>query len=115
MGGVVIESGRFDWNRSADRYPGLTRPDPAYHGLTFAETFGDFGYTMKTRAVALRDLGPAISPMNSFLILTGMETLPLRMQRHCDNALAVARYLASHPKMCRRHCCDTGCCLQNQR
>jgi O-acetylhomoserine (thiol)-lyase len=97
MGGVVIESGKFDWSRNAARYPGLTQPDPAYHGLTFAETFGDFGYSMKTRAVALRDLGPTMAPMNAFLTLTGIETLPLRMERHCANALRVAEFLASHP------------------
>ncbi|MBL8700585.1 MAG: O-acetylhomoserine aminocarboxypropyltransferase [Alphaproteobacteria bacterium] len=97
MGGVVIESGRFDWARNAERYPSLTRPDPAYHGLTFAETFGDFGYSMKTRAVGLRDLGPTMAPMNAFMTLTGIETLHLRMERHCANALKVARFLADHP------------------
>jgi O-acetylhomoserine (thiol)-lyase len=101
MGGAVVESGRFDWGRSAARYPGLTRPDPAYHGLTFAETFGDFGYTMKTRAVALRDLGPAMAPMNAFLTLTGIETLHLRMERHCANALKVAQFLEAHPAVAR--------------
>ena len=101
MGGTVVESGRFDWGRSAARYPGLTRPDPAYHGLTFAETFGDFGYTMKTRAVALRDLGPAMAPMNAFLTLTGIETLHLRMERHCANALKVAQFLEAHPAVAR--------------
>jgi O-acetylhomoserine (thiol)-lyase len=97
MGGVVIESGRFDWFKSKDKFPSMTTPDPAYHGLTFAETFGDFGYTMKTRAVGLRDLGPTMAPMNAFLTLTGIETLHLRMERHCANALAVAQFLAAHP------------------
>ncbi len=97
MGGMVVESGRFDWARSADKYPSLTKPDPAYHGLTFAETFGDFGFTMKTRAVGLRDLGPTMAPMNAFMTLTGIETLHLRMQRHCANALTVAQFLESHP------------------
>jgi O-acetylhomoserine (thiol)-lyase len=101
MGGVVIESGRFDWARNAARYPGLTKPDPAYHGLTFAETFGDFGYTMKTRAVALRDLGPAMAPMNAFMTLTGIETLHLRMERHCANALKVAQFLEGHPAIAK--------------
>ncbi len=96
MGGAVVESGRFDWAAS-DKFPSLTRPDPAYHGLTFYETFGDFGFTMKTRAVALRDLGPALSPTNAFLILNGIETLPLRMERHVANARAVAEFLESHP------------------
>jgi O-acetylhomoserine (thiol)-lyase len=96
MGGVVVESGKFDWAASG-KFPGMTEPDPAYHGLTFHETFGDFGFTMKTRAVALRDLGPALSPINAFMILTGIETLPLRMERHTANALAVADFLESHP------------------
>ncbi len=98
MGGAVVESGRFDWAR-AGKFPSLTTPDPAYHGLTFAETFGDFGFTMKARAVALRDFGPTLSPMNAFLILQGVETLPLRMERHSANALAVARWLEAHPKV----------------
>ena len=95
MGGVVVESGRFDWGQN-DKFPSLTTPDPAYHGLTFYETFGDFGFSMKARAVALRDLGPALAPMNAFMILTGIETLPLRMERHAENALAVARFLEGH-------------------
>jgi O-acetylhomoserine (thiol)-lyase len=96
MGGVVVESGRFDW-RSGGRFPFLAGPDPAYHGLDFIETFGDFGFSMKARAVALRDLGPALSPTNAFHILTGIETLPLRMDRHVANAVAVARHLEAHP------------------
>ena len=101
MGGVVVESGRFDWAKHAARYPGISKPDPAYHGLTFSETFGDFGYTMKTRAVALRDLGPTMAPMNAFMTLTGIETLHLRMERHCANALKVAQFLESHPAVDR--------------
>jgi O-acetylhomoserine (thiol)-lyase len=96
MGGMVIESGRFDWVGSG-RFPFLAGPDPAYHGLNFIETFGDFGFSMKARAVALRDLGPALSPTNAFHILTGIETLPLRMERHVANASAVAAHLAAHP------------------
>jgi O-acetylhomoserine (thiol)-lyase len=95
MGGVLVESGRFDW-RGSGRFPFLAGPDPAYHGLDFVETFGDFGFSMKARAVALRDLGPALSPTNAFLILTGIETLPLRMVRHVANALTVAEFLADH-------------------
>ncbi len=98
MGGVVVESGHVDWWQG-DRFPSLTEPDPAYHGLTFAETFGDFGFTMKARAVALRDFGPTLSPMNAFFLLQGVETLPLRMERHCANALAVAGFLEAHPKV----------------
>jgi O-acetylhomoserine (thiol)-lyase len=96
MGGVVIESGKFDWAASG-KFKSMTEPDPAYHGLTFNETFGDFGYTMKTRAVGLRDLGPTMAPMNAFLTLTGIETLPLRMDRHVANAQKVAEFLADHP------------------
>lgn len=98
MGGVVVESGRFDW-RQNDKFPGLSRPDPAYHGLTFAETFGDFGFTMKVRAVALRDYGPTLYPTAAWNLLQGVETLPLRMERHCANALGAAKWLERHPKV----------------
>ena len=98
MGGIVVESGRFDW-RQNDKFPSLAQPDPAYHGLTFAETFGDFGFTMKVRAVALRDYGPTLNPTAAWYLLQGVETLPLRMDRHCANALAVAEWLEKHPKV----------------
>ncbi len=96
LGGAVIESGKFDWTQN-DKFPSMTEPEPAYHGLTFYETFGDFGFTMKARAVALRDFGPALSPMNAFNTITGIETLPLRMERHVANAQDVAEFLESHP------------------
>jgi O-acetylhomoserine (thiol)-lyase len=96
LGGVVVESGKFDWARDG-KFPALTEPDPAYHGLDFYETFGETAFCTKTRAVPLRDLGPALSPQNAFYILTGIETLPLRMERHCANAMAVATFLAAHP------------------
>ena len=98
MGGMVVESGRFDWWQGG-KFPTMTEPDPGYHGLTFAETFGDFGFTMKARAVTLRDFGPALSPMNAYFLLQGVETLPLRMERHCANAQTVAEWLAAHPKV----------------
>jgi O-acetylhomoserine (thiol)-lyase len=98
MAGVVAESGRFDWNQN-DKFPSMTQPDPAYHGLTFAETFGDFGFSMKMRAVALRDFGPTLSAQSAWNILQGVETLPLRMERHCTNAQAVAEFLSEHPKV----------------
>jgi O-acetylhomoserine (thiol)-lyase len=98
MGGVLVESGKFDWSKSG-KFPSLTSPEPAYHGLNFNETFGDFGFTMKARAVALRDFGPSMAPMNAFLTLTGIETLPVRMERHVANALEVARFLEAHPKV----------------
>ncbi len=98
LGGVVVESGKFDWAKSG-KFPSMAGPEPAYHGLNFYETFGDFGFTTKARAVALRDFGPALAPMNAFLTLNGIETLPLRMERHVANARAVAEFLASHPKV----------------
>ena len=98
LGGIVIESGRFDWSQG-DRFPSLTDPEPAYHGLKFYENFGDFAFTTKARAVALRDFGPTLSPMNAFLTLTGIETLHLRMDRHVENALKVAEFLADHRRV----------------
>ena len=96
MGGVIVEAGKFDWAQN-DKFPSMTSPDDAYHGLTFYETFGDFGFTMRARAVALRDFGPALSPTNAFMTLTGIETLPIRMDRHVANAEAVATWLEDHP------------------
>ncbi len=95
LGGAVVESGRFDWTQGG-RFPALTEPEPAYHGLRFYENFGDFAFTTKARAIALRDFGPSLAPMNAYLILTGIETLPLRMERHVANARAVADFLAGH-------------------
>jgi len=96
MGGIIVDGGSFEWLGDA-RYPMLSAPRPEYNGMIFAETFGNFGFAVACRALGLRDLGPAISPFNAFLILTGIETLSLRMRRHCDNALAVAEHLAAHP------------------
>src|SRR5436853_90583 len=98
LGGIVVESGRFDWSQG-NRFPSLTEPEPAYHGLKFFENFGDFAFTTKARAVALRDFGPTLSPMNAFLTITGVETLHLRMDRHVENAKKVAEFLAQHPKV----------------
>jgi len=98
LGGVVVESGRFDYAGSG-KFASLAGPEPAYHGLNFVETFGDFAFTTKARAVALRDFGPALAPMNAFLTIAGIETLPLRMERHVANALRVARFLAAHPNV----------------
>ncbi|HJS33004.1 MAG TPA: O-acetylhomoserine aminocarboxypropyltransferase [Alphaproteobacteria bacterium] len=95
MGGMIVESGKFDWKGSG-KFPSMTQPDPAYHGLTFDETFGDFGYTMKTRAVGLRDLGPSLAPFNAFMIMTGIESLHVRMERHVANAQKVAEFLERH-------------------
>jgi O-acetylhomoserine (thiol)-lyase len=98
MGGVLVESGKFDWAQN-DKFPSLTQPDPAYHGLTFYETFGDFGFTMKARAVGLRDYGATLSATSAWQLLQGVETLPLRMERHCANALKVAEFLEGHSKV----------------
>ena len=98
IGGAIVDCGSFDWLGSG-RYPTLSAPCPSYHDITLAETFGNFAFAIACRVLGLRDLGPAISPFNAFLILTGIETLPLRMQRHCDNALAVARWLTRHEKI----------------
>ena len=99
MGGLIVDGGRFDWGAEKGKFPTMTDPAPGYHGLRFAETFGDFGFAVACRAVGLRDLGPSLSPFNAFLILTGIETLPLRMARHCENALSVASFLAGHEKV----------------
>jgi O-acetylhomoserine (thiol)-lyase len=98
IGGAIVDCGTFDWIGSG-RYPTLSAPSPSYHGITLAETFGNFAFAIACRVLGLRDLGPAISPFNAFLLLTGIETLPLRMQRHCDNALAVATWLAANDKI----------------
>jgi O-acetylhomoserine (thiol)-lyase len=95
IGGVVVENGTFDWSNG--RYPIVADPSPAYHGLAFHDTFGMYGYLMKLRAESLRDLGGCMSPFNAFLFLQGLETLPLRMERHVANAFGVARFLQRHP------------------
>lgn len=98
MGGMIVDGGNFDWIGSG-KYPMLSEPRPEYDGLVIHETFGDFGFAIACRVLGLRDLGAAISPFNAFQILTGCETLPLRMQRHCENALQVAAYLEGHDKV----------------
>jgi O-acetylhomoserine (thiol)-lyase len=98
LGGVMIEGGKFDWKKSGN-YPALGSGNPSYQGLNFADTFGGMALTVHGHAVGLRDLGPTQSPMNAFLTMCGMETLPLRMERHASNALKVAEYLEKHPKV----------------
>jgi O-acetylhomoserine (thiol)-lyase len=95
--GLIVDSGKFDWG--SDKFPSLSAPCPSYHGMRLWETFGDLSYAIACRVLGVRDLGPALSPMNAFLVIQGIETLPLRMQRHCDNALTVARWLKRHPKV----------------
>lgn len=97
IGGAIIDSGRFDWTNG--KYPDLTEPDPTYHGIRYVETFGKAAYITKARVHLLRDLGPAMSPFNAFLFLQGLETLPLRMERHSKNATEVAKHLLEHPKV----------------
>ncbi len=96
IGGLIVDSGRFPWTRHAERFPQLTRPDVSYHGTVFTEDMGQAAYIARARVVILRNMGAAISPFNSFLIMQGIETLPLRMEKHCNNALAVAEYLKDH-------------------
>ncbi|MCC7272453.1 MAG: O-acetylhomoserine aminocarboxypropyltransferase [Alphaproteobacteria bacterium] len=98
MGGMMVDSGRFDWTKSG-RYPSLSEPEPAYHGLRFHETFGDLALTVHGHALGLRDLGAAMAPLNAFLTLTGSETLALRMERHVANAQKVAAFLEAHPRV----------------
>ncbi len=95
LGGVVVESGRFAWDNG--KFPGMTEPSPGYHGVKFFETFGDFAFTMRCRMEGLRVFGAALSPMSAWQILQGVETLPLRMERHCANALKLAEFLRAHP------------------
>ncbi len=99
IGGVIVDCGTYDWLGAKHRYKTLVEPNASYNGMKFAETFGNFAFAIAARVMGLRDLGPAISPMNAFLILIGTETLPLRMARHCENALAVASWLEKHPKV----------------
>ncbi|WP_267354390.1 MULTISPECIES: O-acetylhomoserine aminocarboxypropyltransferase [unclassified Methylobacterium] len=96
IGGLIVDGGTFQWAGDA-RYPMMSEPRPEYSGMVLAETFGNFGFAIACRVLGLRDLGPALSPFNAFLILNGIETLPLRMQRHSDNALTVAKHLVQHP------------------
>jgi O-acetylhomoserine (thiol)-lyase len=96
VGGVIVDCGTYDWLGSKHRYKTLVEPNASYNGMKLAETFGNFAFAIACRVMGLRDIGPAIAPLNAFLILTGIETLPLRMQRHCENALSVAEALSKH-------------------
>ncbi|WP_137158050.1 O-acetylhomoserine aminocarboxypropyltransferase [Rhizobium sp. FKL33] len=98
MGGIIVDGGTFDWSASG-KYPLLSEPRPEYAGVILHQTFGNIAFAIAARVLGLRDFGPTIAPMNAFLLITGIETLPLRMQRHCENALAVAKWLKSHPKV----------------
>ena len=97
VGGIIVDSGRFDWTANAARFPGLTKPDDAYHGVVWTEAAGELAYIIRARTVLLRNTGAAVSPFNAWLFLQGLETLHLRLERHSSNALAIARYLEQHP------------------
>jgi O-acetylhomoserine (thiol)-lyase len=99
LGGVIVDGGKFPWAEHGDKYPMLTEPEPAYHGVVYTEALGPAAFIGRARTVPLRNTGSALSPLNAFLILQGLQTLPLRMERHCENALAVANYLADHPRV----------------
>lgn len=99
LGGAIVDSGRFDWQASADRFPGLTQPDASYHGIVYTDTFGEAAYITKARVQMMRDFGTQMSPMSAFILNMNMETLHLRMQRHCENAQRVAEYLQQHEKI----------------
>ena len=97
IGGVIVDGGNYDWGNG--KFPGMVEPSPGYHGMRYYETFGDFAYIMKVRVEALRDLGPALSPFNAFLLLQGLETLHVRMEKHVSNAQAVAEFLSEHEQV----------------
>lgn len=99
IGGVIVDSGTFDWLKAKHRYKTLVEPNPSYNNMVLAETFGSMAFAIACRVMGLRDLGPAIAPLNAFLILNGIETLPLRMAKHCENAVKVATFLESHPSV----------------
>ena len=99
LGGIIVDSGKFPWADNAQRYPGLTSPEASYHGVVYSEALGPAAYIGRARTVPLRNTGACLSPMNAFLLLQGIETMPLRMERHCDNALAVAQHLSAHAKV----------------
>ena len=101
LGGVIVDGGKFDWKANPDKYPTLAKPDPSYHGIVFADAVGAAAYVTRIRAVILRDTGAAISPFNAFILLQGVETLSLRVERHVENALKVVQFLASHPKVAK--------------
>ena len=101
LGGAIVDSGRFDWKKHARRFPIFSQPDPSYHGVVYTDSFGEAAYIARCRVVPLRNTGGALSPFNAFMLLQGLETLSLRMERHCSNALQVAQWLEKHPKVAR--------------
>ena len=106
VGGAIVDSGNFDWQAHAEKFPGLTTPDESYHGLTYTEHFGKLAYITKATSQLMRDLSSIQAPHNAFLLNVGLETLHLRMERHCKNALAVAKWLEANPKVAWVNYCD---------
>jgi O-acetylhomoserine (thiol)-lyase len=101
LGGVIVDGGKFDWKANSDKFPTLAKPDPSYHGIVFADAVGAAAFVTRIRAVLLRDTGATISPFNAFILLQGVETLSLRVERHVENALKVVDFLAHHPKVAK--------------
>ena len=101
LGGVIVDGGKFDWKKNPDKFPTLAKPDPSYHGIVFADAVGAAAYVTRIRAVILRDTGATISPFNAFILLQGVETLSLRVERHVENALKVVDFLKNHPKVAK--------------
>lgn len=104
LAGAIVDSGKFPWKENRKKFNRLSEPDVSYHGVVYTDVFGDAAYIARARVVPLRNMGGALSPMNAFLILQGIETLPLRMDRTCENALAIARFLNDHPKVSWVNC-----------
>lgn len=104
VGGAIVDSGNFDWEAYADKFPGLTTPDETYHGIVYTQKFGKLAYITKATSQLMRDLGSIQAPQNAFLLNLGLETLPLRMERHCSNALQAAKYLQGHEKVAWVNC-----------
>ena len=101
LGGVIVDGGKFDWKANPEKFPTLAKPDPSYHGIVFADAVGAAAYVTRIRAVILRDTGATLSPFNAFILLQGVETLSLRVERHVENALKVVDFLANHPKVAK--------------
>jgi O-acetylhomoserine (thiol)-lyase len=99
LGGIIVDGGNFDWTAQGDKFPGMTAPEPAYHDVVYSDAFGPAAFIARARTVPLRNTGAALAPMNAFLLLQGIETLNLRMERHCENAQKVAEFLQSHAKV----------------
>ncbi len=101
LGGIIVDGGKFDWEANADKFPTIAKPDPSYHGAVFADVAGEAAFVTRIRAVILRDTGSTISPFNAWILIQGLETLSLRVERHVENTIKVVNFLASHPKVAK--------------